>query len=83
MDNFPQVGYLVNSKTKLSLSSRLQTVSVMAIIKLLVFCRLITTNLDQSTQENSREFDINIRLQHDWQSTDSVRTLTSKADYKK
>ena len=65
MDNFPQVGYLVNSKTKLSLSSRLQTVSVMAIIKLLVFCRLITTNLDQSTQENSREFDINIRLQHD------------------
>ena len=38
-------------------------------------------NLNKTTYGNYREF-INIHLQQDWQTTDSVRMPTSKADYK-
>ena len=41
----------------------------------------VVTNVDETTYDNYREFD-NIHLQHDSQTTDSIRTTTSRADYK-
>ena len=38
-------------------------------------------NPDETRYDNYREFD-NIHLQHDSQTTDSIRTTTSRADYK-
>ena len=53
----------------------------LVIMKLAVFFKSSVTSLDETTNDNYREFD-KIHLQQDWQTTDSVRTPTSKAVYK-
>jgi len=40
--------------------------------KLAVFFKLFVTNLDETTYDNYRELD-DIHLQHDWQTTHTVR----------